>query len=159
VSHPYDVAVVGAGPAGSTTANILAKKGFRTAIIERRSKIGLPIQCAELFPTPAELHDIFPRSKRLQQLGDVPKEFVTNTTSRTHLISPSGHVVEFDFNTNIIDRARYDQHLADRAIDAGCEIHLGSTVIDRSTSNHLKIRSKNAPDSLDAKIVDQSITS
>ena len=153
MSSLYEVAIVGCGPAGSTTARILAKKGFRTIIIERRSKIGLPIQCGELLPTPAELNDIFPRSKRLQRLGDVSKEFVTNTTSRTQLISPSGNVVEFKFGTNIIDRAKYDQNLADKAIDAGCEMHLDSTVLERSPLNHLKIRSKNAPTNLAAKVV------
>lgn len=153
MSRQHDVAVVGAGPAGTTTARILAKKGFRTAIIERRSNIGLPIQCGELLPTPEELYDIFPRSKRLQRLTDVPNEFVTNTTSRTQLISPTCHVVEFDFSTNIIDRARYDQHLGNLAIDAGCEIHLDSAVIDRSSANQLKIRSKTAPNDLDTKVV------
>ena len=123
MSPSFDVAVVGAGPAGSTTARILARKGYKTVIIERRSKIGVPIHCGELLPTLPELFDIFPRSKRLQHLGKVPKEFVTNKTSRTQLISPQGHAVEFKFGTNIIDRTKYDQYLAHQASDAGCETY------------------------------------
>ncbi len=145
--------MVGAGPAGSTTARILARKGYKTAIIERRSKIGVPIHCGELLPTIPELLDIFPRSKRLQHLGNVPKEFITNKTSRTQLISPQGHAVEFKFGTNIIDRTKYDQYLAHQASDAGCEIFLQSTVLDRSETNGLKIKSKIGPNQLDARIV------
>lgn len=153
MSPSFDVTVVGAGPAGSTTARILARKGYKTAIIERRSKIGVPIHCGELLPTIPELLDIFPRSKRLQHLGNVPKEFVTNKTSRTQLISPQGHAVEFKFGTNIIDRTKYDQYLANQASDVGCEIFLQSTVLDRSETNGLKIKSKIGPNRLDARIV------
>jgi len=153
VSPSFDVAVVGAGPAGSTTARILARKGYKTVIIERRSKIGVPIHCGELLPTLPELFDIFPRSKRLQHLGKVPKEFVTNKTSRTQLISPQGHAVEFKFGTNIIDRTKYDQYLAHQASDAGCETYLRSTVVNRSASNHIKVKSRSGPDSFDAKVV------
>lgn len=153
MSPQFDVAVVGAGPAGSTTARILALKGFKTALIDRRSQVGVPIHCGELLPTLPELHDIFPRSKRLQYLGKVPNELVTNKTSRTQLISPQGHVVEFKFGTNIIDRTKYDQYLAQHASDAGCETFLRSTVTNRSASNNLKIKSRSGPDTVDAKVV------
>jgi len=153
VSPLYDVAVVGAGPAGSTTARIVARKGFKTVLIDRRSEIGVPIHCGELLPTLPELQDIFPRSKRLQHLGNVPKELVTNRTFRTQLISPQGHPVEFKFGTNIIDRTKYDQYLAQQATDAGCEILLRSTVTNRSPSNSLTIKSKSGPNTVDAKVV------
>lgn len=153
MNTPYDVAVVGAGPAGSTTAGILARKGFKTVLLDRRSEIGIPIHCGELLPTLPELYDIFPRSKRLQHLGKIPEELVTNKTTRTQLISPQGHVVEFKFGTNIINRTMYDQYLANQASDAGCVTYLQSTVISRSFSNHLELRSKNGPTHIDAKIV------
>jgi len=153
VSPSYDVAIVGAGPAGSTTARILAKRGLKTVMIDRRSEIGIPIHCGELLPTPPELLDIFPRSKRLRHLGNVPKEFVTNKTSRTQLISPKGHAVEFKFGTNIIDRTKYDQYLANQAIDAGAETYLQSTVRNRSQMNGHKIKSKSGPNQIDARIV------
>jgi digeranylgeranylglycerophospholipid reductase len=42
-----DVLVIGAGPAGSSAARALAKKGLKTTIIEEDSKVGIPVQCAE----------------------------------------------------------------------------------------------------------------
>jgi len=153
VSPSYDIAIVGAGPAGSTTARILARKGFKTVMIDRRSEIGIPIHCGELLPTPPELLDIFPRSKRLQHLGNIPRKFVTNKTFRTQLISPQGNVVEFKFGTNIIDRTKYDQYLANQASDTGAETFLQSTVLNRSQTNKLMIRSKSGPSQIDASVV------
>ena len=153
VSPSFDIAVVGAGPAGSTTSRILARKGFKTILLDRRSEIGVPIHCGELLPTLRELQDIFPRSRRLQHLGNVPAKLVTNKTFRTQLISPNGHAVEFNFGTNIINRTKYDQHLAALASDAGCEIQLKSNVIRRTSSNHLTIRTKSGVQEINAKIV------
>ena len=42
-----DVLIIGGGPAGCSTAEETAKRGFRTIIIEEDEQIGLPIQCAE----------------------------------------------------------------------------------------------------------------
>jgi len=53
----YDVAIVGAGPAGSTTAKFLAEKGLKIALIDKskfpRDKPcagGLPSRVLERFP-------------------------------------------------------------------------------------------------------------
>jgi len=44
----YDVAVVGAGPVGSTFARKMAEKGFEVAILEKKKEIGVPLQFAGL---------------------------------------------------------------------------------------------------------------
>lgn len=149
----FDVAVVGAGPAGSSTARILAQKGFKTILIERRKRIGIPIQCGEFLPTPAEIRDIFPRSKCIPKLVDVPSEFITNKTSRTSLIAPDGYAIDFSFKTNIIDRSKYDLHLAQQATDAGCELYLSSLVTERSPSNVLLMKTGSSKKQLSSKIV------
>jgi len=53
----YDVIIVGAGPAGSTTAKFLAEKGFKTLLLDKekfpREKPcggGLPIRVLKRFP-------------------------------------------------------------------------------------------------------------
>lgn len=43
---PYDIAIVGAGPAGSATASLLAAEGFRVALLER-TRFPRPKPCAE----------------------------------------------------------------------------------------------------------------
>ncbi|TET80441.1 FAD-binding protein, partial [candidate division TA06 bacterium] len=47
-----DVLVVGAGPAGSSAAAVAANLGARVIVIDKRSEVGLPVQCAEYIPKP-----------------------------------------------------------------------------------------------------------
>ncbi len=44
----HDLAIIGAGPAGSFLAQKLKKKGFKPLILDSKKKIGEPIQCAGL---------------------------------------------------------------------------------------------------------------
>ena len=149
----YDVSVVGAGPAGASAAKETASSGLETIIIDRRNKAGLPVQCGELIPTPAEAQRLFPRSKRMPKVVSVPRQYITNRTRAIRLISPNGSFYEFPFEANIVDRSRYDQYLVDSAKDVGAEILLSSTVIDRSSTNGLTIRSKNSRQTVNAKVV------
>jgi len=43
----YDVAVIGAGPAGSIAARTAAQAGLSTLLIEKRQEIGSPVRCGE----------------------------------------------------------------------------------------------------------------
>ena len=43
----YDVAVVGAGPAGSNAAYECAKNGHSVIILEEDPVVGVPVQCGE----------------------------------------------------------------------------------------------------------------
>ena len=43
-----DVAVVGAGPAGSRTARDLARAGLRVRLLEEHRRVGVPSHCSGL---------------------------------------------------------------------------------------------------------------
>ena len=49
--HPlrrqYDLVVVGAGPSGSTAAQVAAQAGLSVLLLEKRQEIGSPVRCAE----------------------------------------------------------------------------------------------------------------
>ena len=51
----YQVIVIGGGPAGSTTAIYLAKRGIEVLVIDGRDPIGTPLQCGELVPSNQEM--------------------------------------------------------------------------------------------------------
>lgn len=134
------MAVVGSGPAGSTTARNVAKRGFRTIVFDRRAQVGIPVQCGELIPTPAEAKRLFPRSKRMPRAVFVPPKYISNRTRSIRLISPNGSIYEFPFEANIVDRDRLDQYLTQLAEDAGAHITLNSKVKSRSMSNELTVK-------------------
>jgi digeranylgeranylglycerophospholipid reductase len=144
LTQTYDVAIVGAGPAGSTVAKVVAEQGYRTTVIDRRSKVGIPVQCGELIPTPTEARNLFPHSKRMPSAVHVPKKFITNKTRAIRLISPNGSIYEFPFEANIVDRGKFDQRLAHLAEDAGAEYLLGSILKKRALNNDLTINNGNS---------------
>ncbi|MGB2825476.1 MAG: NAD(P)-binding protein, partial [Thermoplasmata archaeon] len=51
-----DILIVGAGPAGSTTARFCADRDTEVLMIDRRREIGYPVQCGELLPATKEMY-------------------------------------------------------------------------------------------------------
>jgi geranylgeranyl reductase family protein len=120
-----DVAVVGAGPAGSRTAKLLAGSGLGVAIFEEHPEVGRPIQCAGLLS-----------NRVLEELG---RELaVLNNVSGARVHSPSGHILAFDAGrprAQVVDRAAFDQALAHQAIDAGATLHVNKRVMEVRASS------------------------
>ena len=134
----HDVIVIGGGPAGSTTATLLAKQGFDVLMLERerfpRFQIG-----ESLLPFN---NDVFARLGILDQLeqGDfVPKygaEFVTGDGGR-------GYTFRFDQNLKAphdrafqVTRAKFDELLMKTANEAGVVVRQETAVVgvDLSTT-------------------------
>ena len=46
MNYDYDVAIIGAGPIGSSLAYQLASSNVKVALIDKKKKVGLPLQCA-----------------------------------------------------------------------------------------------------------------
>ena len=57
---PWDVIIVGGGPAGSTTARYAAEGGLSVLVVDGRNPIGSPLQCGELVPTNEEMSRLCP---------------------------------------------------------------------------------------------------
>ncbi|MDD3492182.1 MAG: NAD(P)/FAD-dependent oxidoreductase [Candidatus Thermoplasmatota archaeon] len=106
----WDVIVVGGGPVGSLTARHLARRGFRTLVVEEDAAIGTPVRCAGLV-TP-----------RVLQLAGAGEEAVVNAISGARVHAPDGTVIHIGGNKThalVIDRAAFDAQLADMAEAAG----------------------------------------
>ncbi len=107
-----DIAVIGAGPIGCYTGYLLAKSGHKVAIYERKSKIGLPIQCTGVL------------TSEFDKLGIPRDSFVINTIERIAVASPRG-TVSFRQKDYIICREKMDNYLADLARKERVKIFLG----------------------------------
>ena len=111
----FDVIVAGAGPIGSLTAEALARAGSRVALLEEHPCVGIPNHCSGLV------------SPRTLELAGVGETVVQRTYSSARVWAPGGRTLWLRSNAVqavAIDRARFDQLLAARAVDAGVTLML-----------------------------------
>jgi geranylgeranyl reductase family protein len=111
-----DVLVIGLGPAGAAAAAAAARAGLDVVAVDRRETVGMPVQCAEFIPLP------------IGRYAQVPGVLVQRIAGMTSVL-PSGLAHRADFPGLMIDRARFDQALADSARDAGAEILLRTALV------------------------------
>jgi len=124
-----DVLIVGAGPAGSTTARFCAGGGSDVLMIDRRGEIGHPVQCGELLPHVEEMYTIFPESDHLEELFDIPSALVHGESEHIDMVSPGGRTYRSEFRSHILDRRSFDKHLSKLAVDAGARLETGVSLL------------------------------
>ncbi len=116
----YDVAVIGAGPAGSLCARNLAAKGYEVLLLEKRPVVGVPVRCGEATGT----------RSRLSQFTDINENWIETDLHGVILHGTGGVTTRYD-KPNIglmLDRAKFDQDLAEQARKAGAELVLSARV-------------------------------
>ena len=110
VPGSYDVIVAGAGPAGSTAARAAAERGCRVLLLDRRRRVGLPVQCAEFVPRWIA-----------REIPLSPSSIVqTIETLVTHL--PDGSTHEMKNPGYMLDRGLFDRGLAAEAALTGADV-------------------------------------
>ena len=124
-----DVLIVGAGPAGSTTARFCAGNGLDVLMIDRRSEIGHPVQCGEFLPAAKEMYDIFPESMDLEELFTVEPELVAGTSNAIDLVSPRGKAYRCAFEGSTLDRRSFDKWLVKLAIERGARLETSASLL------------------------------
>ena len=135
------ISIIGAGPVGSYLGYILAKKGYRVDIYEEHKEIGKPVQCTGI--TTSALTKII-RPKPC---------FVINRIKKTRVYAPNNDFAEIRLNENLIlDRAKFDQYIADMAEKHGANIHLGHKFLD-FRNNQLILRYKGKRKTLKTKML------
>lgn len=132
-----EIAVVGAGPAGSTAAKYAAKHGREVLFIEKKSEIGIPMQCGGFLPQLHELKLLLPKARSLEELFCYPDFCIDARTDLLGFVSPSCEEKQFHVDANTIDRRRFDKHLAEEAARAGAEILLETLVTDIDLQNSI----------------------
>jgi geranylgeranyl reductase family protein len=111
---------VGAGPAGLTLARICSEAGYSVVICEEHATVGLPKHCTGKISTNA-----------LRQLG-IETEGILAEITGAKFISPNMSSFSIKRATPqavIVDRAVFDQHLSDMAINAGTKLLTNTTAI------------------------------
>jgi geranylgeranyl reductase family protein len=116
----FDVAVIGAGPAGSMAAKYAAKSGVCTILLEEHAAAGWPVQCAGLLGNEAMAEsEISSRSIVLQAMRGAT------------VFSPGCQRLDFKAKATkawVVDRRLFDQAMLARAVAKGAELRIRSNV-------------------------------
>jgi len=110
--NEYDVIIVGAGPAGSIAARVIAKNSHRVLVLDKKQEIGTPKRCAEGL-----------NAAGLERVGLKPDpRWVVNKVNGAAIYSPSGKSIRVafrDFVGYVLERKIFEKHLAADAIRKG----------------------------------------
>ena len=114
-----DVAIVGGGPGGLSSARRLAADGRSVIVFEEHDRVGVPVHCTGVL------------AEDVVASMNLPPGAVLNPLSTVRFVAPAGH--SFDYTTArteavVIDREVFDAALSRRAEAAGAEIVRGGRV-------------------------------
>jgi digeranylgeranylglycerophospholipid reductase len=113
--YKCDVLVVGAGPAGSMAAKVVAEKGVEVIIIEEHETSGTPVYCAEGLSI-GGIHD--------GGLEAVPP-YVSQQISTARVVAPNGKTLDMtteNWTGYTLDRQVFDRTLTENAVNAGANL-------------------------------------
>ncbi len=113
MNDPFDVIVVGAGPAGSVAAWHASLGGAKVLLLEKDRDIGLPVRCAEGVGAAG-----------LQTVIEPEPKWIASEITALNLISPHKKTVTLK-NVGlgyVLYRKIFDNFLAEKAAHAGTEV-------------------------------------
>ncbi len=119
MTRQHEVAVVGAGPAGSYAALRLAERGHDVLLLDRSDEPRRFITCTGIIGR-----------ESFDRVG-LPQSSIIDTVPRARFVSPSGVEVLFEPDqplAYVVDRTRFDGALAQRAQRAGVRVQYGACV-------------------------------
>jgi geranylgeranyl reductase family protein len=117
-----DALIIGGGPVGSYAALNLAKLGVKVTVFEEHPEIGLPSHCAGHLSI---------RSLKAMGLYPLPQGIEENTFRAANFYSPVGTKFSLHLShpvTVALNRARFDQYLAEQAKAVGARFVLNTHV-------------------------------
>ena len=131
-SDPFDVIVIGAGPAGSTTAALLAEKGHRVLVLEKekfpRYHVG-----ESMMPFCWYTIDRLGLVGKMEEIGFQQKHSV-QFVSTDGIISKPFYFFEHDEHPSAVtwqvERMEFDQMIVEKARENGAEVREQHRVLD-----------------------------
>ncbi len=121
----FDVAVIGAGPAGGSAAYYCASAGLKTIMLEEHQKVGEPVHCGECLSHVA-----------IKRLGlDLPPEVIAAPAKGIRVYFPDKSSCVFYEDGYVLEKHLFEQFLAVRAQAAGATLRTSCRVTSMQKGN------------------------
>ncbi len=120
MAKTFDVAVIGAGPAGGMAALQSARNGLNTVILEEHAVVGEPVHCGEC------LSDVALKKFDLT----VPKKAISLEVKGVRVIFPDRTSPAFKEDGYVLEKHLWEQAIVEQAVGEGVQLNLNSRVTD-----------------------------
>lgn len=146
-TESIEVAIIGAGPAGTSAAYQTASEGRETVVLEEHPQVGLPPHCTGIMWVP-----------NYRRAGlEFPENIVQTDPDYVRVFFGLNRSITFHApGFTIVDRPALDRYLADRAIKSGAELRPSSYVsqISRESGEWiLSVRSKGEAKEIHSRVL------
>ncbi len=143
----FDVAVIGAGPAGGSSALHSQKKGLNTLILEEHATIGEPVHCGEC------ISDLALKKFDFR----VPRKAIAKDVKGIRVIFPDRSESKLSEEGYVLEKHLWEQWIAEEAVKEGAQLELNSRVSELSRENNVwKIKTVNGKEFESKVLVDAS---
>ncbi len=124
------ITIIGAGPAGSYLAYLLAREGKDVTLVEEHDAIGSPVQCTGIV------------TGSIEKFIKLPKRVIANRCRKVVAVSKSRRITA-SVDEIVMWRNEFDQFLAEMAQKAGAKILLGHKFVSL-TGNSIAVKNKSS---------------
>ena len=118
----YDVIIVGGGPSGSMAAIEIAKENLSVCVLEKKTKVGIPVRCGEAIGFSG-----------LNKFFKPDDSWIASTINSINLVSPNSIDTKIVFKNEtgyILHRKKFDSGLSNIAVENGAEVFNKANVVD-----------------------------
>ncbi|MDO8634238.1 MAG: NAD(P)/FAD-dependent oxidoreductase [archaeon] len=125
MAKTFDVAVIGAGPAGGSAALHSQKNGLNTLIIEEHQEIGVPVHCGEC------LSDVAIKKFNF----NIPKKVIAKDVKGVRVVFPDRTAPVLSEDGYVLEKHLWEQWIAEQAVNEGAQLELNTRVSDLQRQN------------------------
>ena len=127
------IAIVGAGPAGSYLAYLLARQGKEVSLFEEHKSAGLPVQCTGIV------------TNSIEKFFKLKKSVIANQLRRVIVVSRDKKI-SIDVDEIVMWRDKFDVFVSDMAQKEGAKIFLNHKFMGFGEADSIMVKDKEKND-------------